>query len=89
LGPGITGFREWLEAPFPGRYEGNLGHRKEAVQDDQQKDDREVQGQHRNRLSRLRPPRTLAPLSVEQIAQRKKPRRSAAFGMIRERGQRE
>jgi hypothetical protein len=58
---GIAPFRERLKARFPGRYESNLGHRKEAVHDDQQEDDREVQGQHRDRLSRLRPTGTLAP----------------------------
>src|SRR5215469_732442 len=77
----VTGLGERYQARLARRDERDLGHRKDAVDEDQQEDDREVQGQHRNRLSRWRP-RTGAPPSVSNrkaIAQWKKPRGQSRY----------
>ena len=79
LGAAITSLGERDQARLPRRDEPDLGHRKDAVYDDQQEDDREVQDEHRNRLSRWRPPQAGAPPSVwnrKAIAQWKTPRRA-------------
>ena len=78
----IPGLGERHQAGLPRRDQPDLGHRKHAVHDDQQEDDREVQDEHRNRLSKWRPPKAGAPPSVwirQAIAQWKKPRAGAAL----------
>jgi hypothetical protein len=54
LSAAVASLGERHQARLPRRDQRDLGHRKDAVHDDQQEDDREVQDEHRNRLSRWR-----------------------------------